>query len=129
MTELTQEQIEAIQAYTDAATPGPWYVVENKSFGVQAKGKNIASCFRRENEQFIARARTDVPALLSYIAAVTSERDALKKDLETVKWDGLCAVCRYSKVNGYVSHDFSDDLCCQCKNNEHFTWRGTKKEG
>lgn len=70
----------------EKATPGPWKVVENKSFAVQSDDKNIASCFRRENEEFIARSRTLVPALCD---ALEAERawipvtEMLPEELET----------------------------------------------
>lgn len=47
----------------ERATSGPWKVVDGKSFGVQSENKNIASCFKRENEIFIARSRTLIPEL------------------------------------------------------------------
>lgn len=71
-----------IKAREQAATPGPWIVRENKSFGVQSENKNIASCFRRENEAFIAHARTDIPELLVDNAAKDQQIATLKKALE-----------------------------------------------
>ena len=57
----------AIRERCEKATPGPWEVVKGKSFGVQSENKNIASCFRNENEDFIAHSRQDIPALLAHI--------------------------------------------------------------
>ena len=65
---MTKPDLAAIRERCEKATPGPWEVVKGKSFGVQSENKNIASCFRNENEDFIANARADIPALLGYIA-------------------------------------------------------------
>jgi len=67
------------------ATPGPWKVVEGKSFGVQSENKNIASCFRTENEQFIALARTAMPELAQRVIKLEAENARLRETV--VEWN------------------------------------------
>ena len=62
-----------IRARAEAATPGPWVNRPEKSFNVQSSNKNIASCFRTENADFIAYAREDIPALLDALEAKERE--------------------------------------------------------
>jgi hypothetical protein len=97
MTDREQE----IQARCEAATPGPWFVVDGKSFGVQAKDKNIACCFRTENEQFIAHSREDVPYLLAETArlraeldAMTAERDKLREQIDRAEHEFEALITR-----------------------------------
>jgi len=72
---FTKEQINEILAVCEKATPGPWKVVEGKSFGVQSENRNIASCFRTENEQFIALARTVLPQLAQRVMELEGKVD------------------------------------------------------
>ena len=79
------DRIQEIRARCDTATPGPWEVVDGKSFGVQSENKNIAMCFRPENEHFIAHAREDIPYLLAQLAERDKEIERLDAELEWLK--------------------------------------------
>jgi hypothetical protein len=108
---LTQERLDAITARCEAATPGPWKVVEGKSFGVQSENKNIANCFRAENEQFIAHARQDIPALLAEVERLREERDraiaALEDLIGKTDSDVSCPLCKHNGVRcGYDGPDY-----------------------
>jgi hypothetical protein len=83
----------------EKATPGPWKIVEGKSFGVQSENSNIASCFRKENEQFIATARTALPELAQRVLDLEAEVERLREILhkavptEDVGNDWWCPTC------------------------------------
>ena len=108
MTEpLSKEQIDAIRARADAASPAPWHTIgfpwaESEDADTWVKsGSNdphistfVCDClgmiepddefepndFRpRENAEFIACARQDVPALLAHIDALEAEIGALRE--------------------------------------------------
>ena len=83
---MDEKQLAEIKERCEKATPGPWKVVEGKSFGVQSENKNIASCFRTENEQFIAHSRTDIPELIA-------EVERLKAENRKIVYCGQCASC------------------------------------
>ena len=78
--------LEAIKARAQAATPGEWYVercgdFDDPSFIIAGVvrdryGDNALNCGSDEAlGQFIAHARTDVPALVAEVERLTAERD------------------------------------------------------
>ncbi|QAT48568.1 hypothetical protein EQM14_01545 [Caproiciproducens sp. NJN-50] len=84
--------IEEIKAREQAATPGPWIsIFDMKGFTVfdmiGEKGKMIARLFnsnkkyKRPDADFIAHARTDIPALIENNAAKDQQIATLKKAL------------------------------------------------
>ena len=133
------DRISAIRERCEAATPGPWKVVEGKSFGVQSENKNIAACFRTENEQFIAHSREDLPWALDQIAErekeiarlhdLLAERNVLldKQDAEIVRMTEALEIEKRGHVNcmsaerqsdgkclGYGRGENDDEPCAQC---------------
>ena len=84
--------LDAIRARADAATPGPWWAWDRGTFvgfeiavGAPAKDgrpvDRLPDAMRtdigcREDAEFIAAARTDVPALLDEIEALRSVAEA-----------------------------------------------------
>ncbi len=73
---LTKEQVEAIAARAEAATPGPW----------ERHNEEIILALRR-NRAFILAARSDVPALIATLRAAWLERDQSIED--TVREIGI----------------------------------------
>ncbi|QNH48692.1 MULTISPECIES: hypothetical protein [unclassified Bacillus (in: firmicutes)] len=72
---MTKDELEAIRQRAEAATEGEWcegynhYVlVDNFKGSYQTFG--VARCARKEDTEFIAHARQDIPALLGRIAAL-----------------------------------------------------------
>ncbi|KKB71735.1 MULTISPECIES: hypothetical protein [Bacillus] len=70
---MTKDQLEAIRKRAEAATEGEWcegydhYVlIDNFKGSYQTFG--VARCARKEDTEFIAHARQDIPALLDHIA-------------------------------------------------------------
>ncbi len=71
--------IDAIKARAEAATPGEWQATTH--WEVSAISQHIALCAEmngRWNAEFIAHARTDIPALLAYIAALNEVIERLE---------------------------------------------------
>jgi Ead/Ea22-like protein len=90
---LTQEQLEAIRQRAENATPGPWETCEisklshAKWFGVLGGESDDSlidigvDTLNEADATFIAHARTDIPALLDYIAELEAELARLKDAL------------------------------------------------
>lgn len=96
--------IEEIKRRADAATPGPWRVSGDirhlvfppDSYRSELPLPIIARCDGihfadtkkhiakiQANARFIAEARTDIPALLAYIAKLEAENERLTKELDS----------------------------------------------
>ena len=79
---LTEEQLAAIKARAEAATPGAWGI-EHVERRIWAGNERVCFLFgqdRRQNENngvFIAHAREDVPALLAEIERLRAREDWL----------------------------------------------------
>jgi len=108
--------LDAIEARAKAATPGPWFRVDppwgdsnwvNAQFEDPHGGLFIADCEAQENDgesegnapadaEFIAHARTDVPALFAAVrerdAEIARLRDALGDAVGTVAGGQLCSI-------------------------------------
>ncbi len=108
---MTEEQLAAIQARCDAATPPPWYVheadgedAETGEPWAQLDGIEDRHGDRLADEHldwesdedfvFVTHARTDVPDLLAEIRrlreVVRLTEDALAELTEKVEWHGVC---------------------------------------
>lgn len=103
----------AIRARADAATPGPWHIVER--FGISAPGyqgyepnswaclANVddgESCRGDQDADFIAAARTDVPALCDEVTALRAklaQSEARVRELEE-RIEDACAL--FNGTNG-----------------------------
>jgi hypothetical protein len=89
---VTNEELEAIEARANAATPGPWYVVYEGSSDWEvltdalrdADGNSlefrISSSHRHRapdcpDAAFIAKAREDVPALIAEVRRLRADAD------------------------------------------------------
>ena len=88
---MDTQELQAIRERAEAATPGPWkhkktYIStittepESDDFIVWGDG----GVDKETDAEFIAHARTDIPALLDALAAVTAERDALRVKVDAV---------------------------------------------
>lgn len=77
---MTKDELEAIRQRAEAATEGEWcegyghYVlIDNFKGSYQTFG--VARCARKEDTEFIAHARQDIPDLLDHIAALQGKID------------------------------------------------------
>lgn len=89
---LTDEQRAEIQAREAAATEGPWGVVEDgesltrwvsSEDGTLDIGFGYVGNRTQDDAAFVARARTDVPALLAHLAA--EERESAHQRAERIR--------------------------------------------
>ena len=65
---MTLQELEEIRKRCDAATEGPWEQEDCRENHIAtATGMDIAHAPKQINAQFIAHARTDVPALLAEV--------------------------------------------------------------
>jgi hypothetical protein len=147
--EINKEWIAEQRAVCEAATPGPWEVLkfgryeDHDECQIDLPDDDIELA-KYENAEFIAAARTALPAALdaleasmqreaekdATIARLTSERDAAVKDLTTAMTDlyiegridetDICWACKFAKK------DKEEHPCNSCINYEmtEFTHRG-----
>jgi hypothetical protein len=98
---LTDDDLTAIAARAEAATPGRWNRPYDALIDMQLEarlvvgnvaGYEIAICENRADAEFIAHARADIPALLAHADALAAEnarlRDALAALVSTRDDDG-----------------------------------------
>lgn len=74
---LTDGQLDAMQASADQATPGPWEIIGGYQYvtGVDVViGAIDEGCIRLRDAEFIAHARTDVPALIAEVRRLREQR-------------------------------------------------------
>ena len=98
---MKRPDIEAIKKRCEKATPGPWQgnhymeLFEGKYFQIDAEYDAVATtahCYAKEvkeNIQFIAHARTDIPALLAYIEKLEKELGDDEPDEEAKYYQDL----------------------------------------
>lgn len=72
--------LDAIEARAAAATPGPWATSSEWSVRTGARDDELVACVQYKDHgrdaEFIAAARSDVPALVAELRALRAERDA-----------------------------------------------------
>lgn len=98
MNGLTPEQLKAIAERASRATEGPWQAHHWQiTAGVNPSGDGLITLFRytdslakpcQDDTVFVAHARTDIPLLLSHIAALESKagfEEGVKAALEKCK--------------------------------------------
>lgn len=65
---MTDDELNQIEAYVNAATPGPWLASKNWEIGgywVQTANQSLADFIGKPDAHFIARIRTDALALIA----------------------------------------------------------------
>ena len=117
---LSKEQIEAIKARAEKATPGPWTAWDHAGWyqpyvsvvdtdkkdiiapGVPGDETAIGRTWgtrgkyeiETDNAEFIAHARDDIPYLLSHITAIEADRDRMREALENLIKAGATEIIR-----------------------------------
>lgn len=91
----------AIRARAEAATEGPWETEESHGFNIwRQEGENVTKVYwkpgiqSRDDMEFIAAARTDVPALLQHIDNLTAKLATARADAMEVACRAVCEECR-----------------------------------
>ncbi|MBB0990067.1 hypothetical protein G6009_00995 [Dietzia sp. SLG510A3-30A2] len=88
------ERLDEIQARADKATDGPWEVDPLWCQAIERNGgSEVVVCFEDANTEFIAAARSDVPALVAALRAVL--------DLHRRNDFGECDECSVEPVDRY----------------------------
>lgn len=91
---MDNKQLDKIRARARAATGGPWGVEQdgrNVTVLNRATGTPVANCGLTDDEgavadaEFIAEARTDLVDLADAVAALTTERTALRREVYAVR--------------------------------------------
>ena len=82
---MVRPDIEGIARRCEAATPGPW-VFDDGLVWTPARGGKYEHDGKNDvghgvNGEFVANARTDLPALLEYVRELEAENEELKKSL------------------------------------------------
>ncbi|KRT88672.1 hypothetical protein [Bacillus paralicheniformis] len=77
---MTKDELEAIRQRTEAATESYWAADdcewpgnENLRYWVKTHWDGVAAAVTKEDAEFIANARQDIPALLDHIAELASD--------------------------------------------------------
>jgi predicted dithiol-disulfide oxidoreductase (DUF899 family) len=102
---MNEQELQAIEARCNAATPGPWgEEKDDRSYIVIAPHPELGSCncciaeidgwFSDDSKRdcaFIAAARADVPALLAEVRALRAKLDAVPVEALLFWWDPFTA--------------------------------------
>ena len=96
---MTPERMAEIEARANAATPGPWEAWDRGiGFEVHVNGEELNSefreTFRQADAEFIAEARTDVPALLAEVRRLQAAVERVR-ELHVPDGEGFCRACDY----------------------------------
>ena len=89
---LTPEELAAIRERAEKATPGPWHVYAAYSLSdITPETRTcVVDCvasdgtLAREDAEFIAHAREDIPRLLDALEAAYAENERLKRKLDAM---------------------------------------------
>jgi hypothetical protein len=89
MPKLTQEQLATIRQRAENATPGTWFTMHKTDICIEeppgsCEIDSIAYADRELDANFIAHARTDIPALLEHIAELEAENHRYKRAFEII---------------------------------------------
>ena len=85
---MTPEELQAIRDRVNNASPGPWEHLTprntNNHAVVDSYGEDLANDYEgvwysEEDAEFIAHARTDIPALLDHIDTLTARLEAVQE--------------------------------------------------
>lgn len=88
---MTKQELEEIKERAERATPAPWYIghVNEVTDACEIfytdgeRGLDLAKVYNRNDQAFIANARTDIPKLVQVLEVAV---EALKKAANQVTW-------------------------------------------
>lgn len=86
---MTRAQVEQARARADKATPGPWYAGADADVRSDEKADAVCVIDLRDDNAFIAAARSDVPALAETVDALV---EALRHCVEEHDCDEAAAI-------------------------------------
>lgn len=129
---MSRERLAEIEARVKAATEGPWYYEPSdqgdRSVGLDGYGPSVTADEDGENPiaerwnsdrdaNFSAHARTDIPDLLSHIAALERREKLLVAEVEAWRAWKPCGKCGNGLIPITIDHDdglppqHSFDMC------------------
>ncbi|MDL2254313.1 hypothetical protein LJC49_09665 [Ruminococcaceae bacterium OttesenSCG-928-I18] len=129
--------LEGLRARADAAASGEWYSAKDgetvwcrvPNFG----DLRVAEGMDREEADFIAHARQDIPALLDEVERLRAENDRLQGlldmamvDMEIACQSGdYCLVCGHNDhLDGCTASGAKHGIYRNCKEDQAWQWRG-----
>jgi hypothetical protein len=119
---LTDDELAAIRARAEAATPGRWNRPYDALIDMQLEarlvvgnvaGYEIAICENRADAEFIAHARADIPALLAHADALAAENARLRGE-RRVMHDVLLTLVSHIHMRAHPSNR-TKWVCPYCK--------------
>jgi hypothetical protein len=141
--EVTPDQLSAIRARLDAATPGPWdmWFGDPTWISVQIDGKTVAECRTHLNHQFsdgqnvwnarlITHAPTDLRALLDEVEWLTTELHASQAKVAELYADPLPAAAWVREVQQAAFRRGAEAMRAKAANaaqSQAMTTAGTKE--
>lgn len=97
---MTRQELDAIRARCEAATPGPWNVKEERFFTsnvIVASENDVCLGPSGPDAEFIAASRTDIPALLDALGAAYKEVERLEDEPPHKRGELRCVVSDLSQ--------------------------------
>ena len=92
---ITEEQLNEIETRVEAATPGPWMLIDRDIdwWYVETPEGLLATCnpsgeaiIGIEDAAFVAHARTDIPRLIEEVRRLRTKVTALDEELSEASW-------------------------------------------
>ena len=143
-------RLEEIRQRTEAATPGPWKVVDqgntvpslqvvNETTWENPKQIKVCSSIspkREADANFIAHSREDMEWLLTLADALKAqlastltraEAAEAERDAAIADWRGFCAKCS-KRSKQYLSDGQMDAACATCRANGKCNWEWCGQE-
>lgn len=114
---MTEAELEAIEARANAATPGPWFDIDQfeEDYPVEIALTNDPGKYGHEQKRseftdadrdFIAHARTDIPTLVAEVRRLRAENTRQHAIL------GTCQACAHTVDNHW--EDGCHEQGCDC---------------
>jgi hypothetical protein len=88
---MTEDDLQAIEARANAATPGPWQLTGGRDevYDIIGDGRDVVQQVLSPDAEFIASARTDVPALVAEVRRLRGICDGVAQKLLSTEFDAL----------------------------------------
>lgn len=121
MTDATELDIDAVRARVEGATEGPWRSAEQTHgqwYGIQSEWHALGSAFHPADAEFIAQARTDLPAALDEITRLRAALDEARADVERL----TDKVTEYADLVPRALRGRLDEHADDCPVCDHAAW-------
>ncbi|MFV8250225.1 hypothetical protein [Bdellovibrio bacteriovorus] len=137
---MTKQQLDEIKQRVEAATEGPWMVTKADDFpqlyklplykgccGLENDEIKTAICYpdgrmNESNSDFIAHARTDIPALLEHIESLQGQLNTEKKHHSEAVSKLLILTSKFKELQGQLEE--GREVICHYAQPNHWTGNG-----